>query len=85
MKLAWDTGATYSLVQEAVAVGRGLRLQDDRYATRRLALGSVDMGPHRMVVLELPGVPDIDGVLGSNFFATHRVCFDHERRIVSVH
>jgi hypothetical protein len=41
-------------------------------------------GPQRMVALELPGVPDIEGVIGSNFFASHRVCFDYARGTVSV-
>ena len=84
MKLAWDTGATYSLVQKAVIETRGLALQDGRYATDTLALGSRDFGPHRMVALDLAGAPHVDGVIGANFFARHRVCFDYGRRAVGV-
>ena len=84
LKLAWDTGSTYSLIQKRLAAERGMRFQDERYATHRLRLGSRELGPHRMVVLDLAGAPEIDGVLGSNFFAQHRVCFDYPARTISV-
>jgi hypothetical protein len=30
------------------------------------------------------GIPDVDGLVGFNFFEKHRVCFDYQRRTVSV-
>ena len=84
MRMAWDTGSTYSLVQRRVTVERMLALQDGRYTTGSLLLESHQLGPHRMIALDLDGVPELDGVLGANFFARHRVCFDHRRLIVSV-
>lgn len=85
LRLAWDTGSTYSLVQKRLATERGLRFQDERYATQTLTLGTRELGPHRMVVLDLAGAPELDGVLGSNFFAHHRVCLDYPGRTISVH
>jgi len=84
MRLAWDTGAIYSVVQQHYSGGRELLLQGERFVTH-LALGAQAFGPHRMVVLDLPGAPDIDGLLGANFFSRHRVCLDYPRRLVTVH
>ena len=84
MRLAWDTGSTYSLIQKAVVDARGLRLHDERYATERMALGRYNFGPHKMVALDLPGASDVDGVIGANFFARHRVCFDYSTWAVSI-
>ena len=83
MKLAWDTGATYSIVQKEVVDARGLDSGDERLTTR-LSLGAHSLGAHRMVVMDLPGVPDLDGLLGDNFFEHHRVCLDYGRREVRV-
>jgi hypothetical protein len=83
MKLAWDTGATYSLIQTSVTEARHLRLSDERFTTQ-LALGTHHMGSYRMVAMALPGVPDLDGVLGANFFARHRVCLDYGRAEVRI-
>jgi hypothetical protein len=61
-----------------VTEGRRLALQEERFTTR-LALEGQDFGRHRMVVLDLPGAPDIDGALGANFFIRHHVCLDYAR------
>jgi hypothetical protein len=85
LKLGWDTGATISVIQRSLATGRGLKLdQDGFYATRRFSPGPRDTGPIEMVALNLAGVPDVDGLIGFNFFEKHRVCFDYARRTVSV-
>lgn len=83
MKMAWDTGAAYSVIQEKLVTSRGLDSPDERFTTR-LAIGTRSLGSHRMIVMSLPGVPDIDGLLGANFFALHRVCVDYGRRQVHV-
>lgn len=83
MRLAWDTGAAYSIIQQDLVRARGLDSADGRFTTR-LAIGARSLGAHRMIVMSLPGVPDIDGLLGANFFARHRVCVDYGRRQVHV-
>jgi len=83
LKLAWDTGATYSIIQERLVTSRGFDQEGER-VTARLSLGTRPLGSYRMIVMSLPGVPDLDGVLGDNFFAHHRVCLDYGRREVHV-
>jgi hypothetical protein len=84
MNLGWDTGATYSFVQKSLANARRLGLKDDLYSTRRFAMGQLDAGAMDLVAIDLTGVPDVDGLIGFNFFEKHRVCFDYARRTVSV-
>ncbi len=84
MNLGWDTGATYSFVQKAVAHVRQLPLNDDLYSTQRFILNTLDAGPMDLVAIELNGVPEVDGLIGFNFFKKHRVCFDYRRHTVSL-
>ena len=84
MNLGWDTGATYSVVQNAVANLRGLPLKDDFYFTRRFVLEHFDAGAMDMVSIDMGGVPDLDGLIGFNFFEHHRVCLDYVHQTVSV-
>jgi len=84
MNLGWDTGATHSVVQKAVAVLRGLPLKDDFYSTRRFALDHFEAGDMDLVSIDVAGVPDLDGLIGFNFFEHRRVCFDYARHTVSV-
>jgi len=84
MNLGWDTGATYSVLQKAVATLRGLPLRDDFYSTRRFALERFDAGGMDLVSVDMAGVPDLDGLIGFNFFEHRRVCFDYAGRTVSV-
>lgn len=84
MNLGWDTGATYSFVQKTVANARQLSLDDELYSTQRFIVGNLDLGVMDLVALELNGVPEVDGLIGYNFFEKHRVCFDYRQRTVSV-
>jgi Aspartyl protease len=84
MNLGWDTGATYSVVQKAVANLRGLPLKDDFYSTRRFQLEHTEGGEMDFVSMDMSGVPDLDGLIGYNFFERHRVCFDYRHQSVSV-
>jgi Aspartyl protease len=84
MNLGWDTGATFSVLQKTVATLRGLPLKDDFYATRRFALDHFDAGGMELVSIDMAGVPDLDGLIGYNFFEHHRVCFDYAGHTVSV-
>lgn len=84
MNLGWDTGATYSFVHKAVANARQLTLDDDLYSTQRFAMGNLDAGPMDLVAIELGGIPEVDALIGFNFFEKHRVCFGYQRFTVSV-
>lgn len=84
MNLGWDTGATYSFIQKTLANARQLALDDDLYSTQRFTLANLDAGPMDMVAIELGGVPEVDGLIGFNFFEKHRVCFDYKKRTVNV-
>ena len=53
-------------------------------ATRRFVLEHFDAGDMELVAMDLTGVPDLDGLIGFNFFQNHRVCFDYARGTVSV-
>jgi hypothetical protein len=63
---------------------RGLPLKDDFYATRRFALEHFEAGDMDLVSSEVFGIPDLDGLIGFNFFEHRRVCFDYARHTVSV-
>lgn len=79
-----DTGATYSFVQSSVVESREMSIDDDLYTTTMLKIGNRDFGRFEMVVLPIYGAPEIDALIGSNFFARHKVCFDYKNRSLSV-
>lgn len=78
-----DTGATYSFVQSKVIASRNLQVVDDLYKTDTLRIGDKELGPLDMVVLPIDGAPQIDVILGANFFSQQSVCFDFSRRTVA--
>jgi hypothetical protein len=43
-----------------------------------------DAGAMDMVSIDMGGVPDLDGLIGFNFFEHHRVCLDYVHQTVSV-
>ena len=84
MNLGWSTGSTYSVVQKTVSYLRGLTLKDGFYASKRFMLERVDAGPVEMASIDVPGIPDLDGLIGFDFFERYRVCFDYAHHAVSV-
>lgn len=82
-RLAWDSGATYSVISADTARAAALPLEDDFYRTSSLLLGAGDFGPIDFVVLDLH-VPQVDMLLGYNFFQRHVICFDGPLSIVTV-
>jgi hypothetical protein len=84
-ELVWDTGSRgASFIQERLVAERSLPTKDDAYLTQRFRIGSRDLGPIELVPIALTGFPAIDGTFGISVFATHRICFDGERAIVSI-
>ena len=79
-----DTGATYSFVQKTVVTSRNLSTVDEFYRTSSFRVGGRDFGPLEMVVLPINGAPQIDALVGTNFFSNHTVCFDYRGRKVSI-
>jgi predicted aspartyl protease len=88
LRLAWDTGAMYSILPVSMAenlrpatIARG----DTRfYPSKMLAAAGQDFGPLEFVLLPLQTPRDFQGLLGANFFAKHVVCFDYARRELRV-
>jgi hypothetical protein len=84
-EMIWDTGSRgASFIQERLVTERNLPLKDDAYPTRHFRIGSRDLGPAELVPIALTGWPELDGTLGINVFADHRVCFDGQRSVVSI-
>jgi predicted aspartyl protease len=88
LRLAWDTGAMYSMLPVAMAeklrpatIARG---DTKFYPSRMLTAAGQDFGPLEFVLLPLQPPKDFQGMLGANFFAQHVVCFDYARRELRV-
>ena len=66
-----------------------LKRVPDADLLRRLTFARFDVasrpaGPQRLMMREF-AAPDVDGVLGTDFFATRVVCFDFTRHRVAFH
>lgn len=91
MRLAWDTGATYSSLPAGVVTAFQLPVvpavgqKPPFYNTKRLIIGGSDFGPLEFVVLPLELPSDFDGMLGYNVFAKHVVCLNYGRSELRVH
>jgi predicted aspartyl protease len=85
MRLAWDTGATYSSLPAGVVTAYQLPVtpavgqKPPFYNTKRLIIGGADFGPLEFVVLPLELPSDFEGMLGYNVFAQHVVCLNYGR------
>jgi hypothetical protein len=88
LRLLWDTGASYSMLPEALAVSRRLetflRGQTPFYNSATLSVAGREFGPLEFVVPPLQLPSDFEGMLGANFFSTHVVCLDYEKREVRI-
>lgn len=90
VRLLWDTGATYSVLSEAIAgkleLPTTVRGPDSPkfYQSRMLSAAGQDVGPLEFVVLPLEVSKDFDGMLGRNFFEHHVVCLDYRREEIRV-
>jgi hypothetical protein len=76
---SWDTGSTRSVVRPS-AIGGRVRAGTPASETlpQRMAkfvLGSRDFGPQSFLPIDYRGVT-VDGVLGTDFFASRVVCLD---------
>lgn len=88
IRLAWDTGATYSVLPEALAQDWRLDLmfrgQTSFYRLPSLSAAGSDFGPLEFVVLPIQPPEDFQGIIGANFFSDHIVCLDYEKREVLI-
>jgi len=88
LRLLWDTGASYSMLPEALAASRRLetvfRGPAPFYNSATLSVTGRDFGPLEFVVAPLQLPSDFEGMLGANFFSSHVVCLDYERREVRI-
>lgn len=88
LRLLWDTGASYSMLPEALAASRRLetflRGQTPFYNSATLSVAGREFGPLEFAVLPLQLPSDFEGVFGANFFSAHVVCLDYENREVRI-
>ena len=84
MFVLMDTGAAYSFVQQKVVTSRNLSTLDGVYRSRTFRIGGRDFGPLEMVALPINGAPQIDAMIGANFFSSHAVCIDYRGRKVTI-
>ena len=84
---SWDTGSRRSVVRPSV-VGQspGPGSAGTGVATRQIGsfvLGGRELGPQTFVLIDYRGIT-VDGVLGTDFFATRVVCLDIGRGVGAV-
>jgi hypothetical protein len=76
---SWDTGSTRSVVRPSAIGGRvraGTPVSEALPRTMaKFMLGSRDFGPQSFLPIDYRGVT-VDGVLGTDFFASRVVCLD---------
>lgn len=65
----FDTGANRNIVRQAPTTGAA------EATFQRFHLGNAELGPMSFRIIPYRA-PDVDGVLGKEFFAAHRVCLD---------
>jgi hypothetical protein len=76
---SWDTGSTRSVIRPS-AVGLSVKAGAPApgappHKTAKFVLGSRDFGPQSFLLIDYRGVA-VDGVLGTDFFASRVVCLD---------
>ena len=76
---SWDTGSTRSVIRPS-AVGGNVKTGAPAagaaaHTMAKFVLGSRDLGPQIFLPIDYRGVA-VDGVLGTDFFATRVVCLD---------
>lgn len=81
LTFVWDTGAPMSFIQAALAakIDSG-PLAKDRTVTRSFALGNKDFGPLELRAMTFVQPEGVDGFIGYDFFARHKVCVDFPDR-----
>lgn len=70
----FDTGANRNIVRSAFTTAATQGMQAE-VTFKRFRLGNAKLGPISFRVIPYRA-PDVDGVLGREFFAAHRVCLD---------
>jgi hypothetical protein len=73
--LAWDTGAFASVLRKGLIDSAHPTRTADTFKTKRFVLGGKNFGPQEFQIWDL-SLPEFDGFVGNDFFATHVVCVD---------
>jgi len=84
MRLGWDTGAVYSFVKKTFAEEQQLPIEVPFYNSRRFEMSGQDFGPQQFVAIDALAPASIDGFIGYNFFMSHVVCIDPQKKVVRV-
>ncbi|MBI2930544.1 MAG: hypothetical protein HYY16_02740 [Planctomycetes bacterium] len=82
--VVWDTGFTYSVLRPRLAPPPRVekRGRQGFYTPDSVRLDGVELGPLEFVLVDFQQ-PEVDGVVGYNFFRDHVVCFDLPRGVVA--
>lgn len=84
IRVAWDTAA-----QASMLTPEALRVPDSRYKLgephelAEFTIGDVKLGPLTVRSVKVQ-IPDLDGLVGFDFFNEHVVCFDTRRGVVAI-
>jgi hypothetical protein len=78
----WDTGVSENVLRpSAISLDRGTPIPSHVFS--RFSLGGKDYGRTRIPLMEFVA-PNVDGVLGSAFFADKIVCLDFHKKVAAI-
>ena len=84
---SWDTGSRRSVIRPSI-VGTVLQRGSDRdgapsHRIEKFVLGGRELGPQTFLLIDYRGIT-VDGVLGTDFFASRVVCLDAARGVGAI-
>jgi len=85
VEFLWDTGASYSVIHREVTAPDKIRPFEnmEAYTATSMKTGNTELGPNDFILLDF-SEPDVDGIIGHNYFAKHKVLIDFENRTIGV-
>jgi len=85
LTMTWDTGAQHNVLrQDSPASSQVAAKLNEFFGSRQFVLGGKDFGATGFYLVDVTHPRGIDGSIGYDFFATHRVCFDMPDREVFI-
>lgn len=87
LKFILDTGASYRILkikEREQITTRYLNSGEPYYISEKLMIGGRDFGPHSFALCKITDLIEADGLLGTDFFIEHSVCFDFANQLVYI-
>jgi hypothetical protein len=85
LTMTWDTGAQHNFLREDSPVSNRIAAKiHEFFGSRQFGLGDTEFGAAGFYLVNTTQPPGIDGSVGYDFLATHRVCFDMPRAEIYV-